>query len=556
MKQATETKRTTTKNRAIQRESAQRNAWLFWAAACLVVAAAIRLVLLTQKVLHHDEGVNGLFITGLFRTGNYEYNPTNYHGPSLYYFALVTAKLNSLLYGKAGLSTFAIRLVPAIFGIGIVGLALLLRRWIGSFGAIATALLLAVSPGMVFFSRYFIHEIPFMFFTFGLVLAVAEYDRTGRPLYLILAAASAAFLFATKETCIITFAVLALSDLCTRVYLVLRKNLGARLNTSSIDKRGNARRKSRRSGHIPRHAKKEQADAVPPESEAIHTAPWRNVPLFFAAAAVFIVISVLLFSSFFTNFPKGVYDSVRTFATWTKTGTTQYLSGPFTYVKWLGNEELAILTLGITGVITALWQASSRFAIFSAFWSLGITAAYSLVPYKTPWLTLNLILPLAIMSGYALARCFEFGKSKSAFQAIAVLFLVGAIALGIYQAIDVSFYRYDDDTVAYSYAHTKRDFLNLVNEIESIAADNHLGTDMGITVVSPEHWPMYWYLRDYPKAGYWGQIVDTHEAVIIALEPQASEIERRFGASYRRISAHDLRPGNKLVLFLRRDLNP
>ena len=43
---------------------------------------------LALKPLHHDEGVNGFFLTNLFRDGVYKYDPANYHGPTLYYIAL------------------------------------------------------------------------------------------------------------------------------------------------------------------------------------------------------------------------------------------------------------------------------------------------------------------------------------------------------------------------------------------------------------------------------------------------------------------------------------
>ncbi|MGH9565624.1 MAG: hypothetical protein ACRD4I_06555, partial [Candidatus Angelobacter sp.] len=130
--------------------------WQWSCAALLTGAAFLRLFQLTAKVLHHDEGVNGLFMTNLFRNGYYHYDPANYHGPTLYYAGLVTTTINALFYGKAGLSTFAIRLVTVIFGLGVVWLLLCLRRQLGTFGAFAAAALATVSPGLVFFSRYFI----------------------------------------------------------------------------------------------------------------------------------------------------------------------------------------------------------------------------------------------------------------------------------------------------------------------------------------------------------------------------------------------------------------
>src|SRR6476620_4232780 len=100
--------------------------WMWLASSALVVAAAafMRFFWLTLKPLHHDEGVNGFFLTNLFRDGVYKYDPANYHGPTLYYIALGFVE-------AFGLNTDAIRSSVAIFGVLTVVLILYLRRYIG-----------------------------------------------------------------------------------------------------------------------------------------------------------------------------------------------------------------------------------------------------------------------------------------------------------------------------------------------------------------------------------------------------------------------------------------
>lgn len=505
-----------------------RNAFWLSTGAVLLVACLLRLLFPDLKPLHHDEGVNGQFLTTLFRTGYYHYDPANYHGPSLYYFGLITTTLNALFFGKAGLSTFAIRLVPAIFGIALAWLTLSLRSYLGNFGAVAASALLAVSPGMVYFSRYFIHEIPFVFFTLALVICALRYRETARPRDLMLASTSAALMFATKETCIISFAVLLLAWLCTRTYLAIRNG--------------------------------KDAPALPVESGVkvtIHnsSAGISRYRLPALAALLFVVISVLFFSSFFTNFPQGVYDSVRTFGIWAQTGehTTQYRAPWFRYFNWLTQEELPILALGGLGILVALWQARNRFAVFAAFWALGISAAYSLLPYKTPWLALNLVLPLAIMAGYALNQLFVGGDLRAA---SAVIVLLAGVGGSLYQAIDLSFFRYDDDSIPYVYAHTSRQLLDLVQEIDKIAAHSPEGKNIGIAILSQEHWPLPWYLRDYPDAAFIQHMAPASQPILIASTLQAEEVQKQLGLLYRPYRAYDLRPGNVLVLYLRRDIQP
>ena len=154
--------------------------WFIAAVAILLIAAVLRLYDLDLVPLHHDEGVNGNFLTRLVREGAYRYDPQNYHGPTIYYFAAFFPWVLRFLFGTAaqdkyGLNTITIRLVPALFGLATVWLVLLLRRHLGWIGSLAAALLLAISPGAVYLSRYFIHEPLFVFFTLGLVVAALKY---------------------------------------------------------------------------------------------------------------------------------------------------------------------------------------------------------------------------------------------------------------------------------------------------------------------------------------------------------------------------------------------
>ena len=178
--------------------------WMLAVAAILLVAAILRLYDLNLVPLHHDEGVNGNFLVRLVRDGYYHYDPANYHGPTLYYFAAVFPWILRLLFGpnaqnNYGLSTVAIRCVPALFGLATIGLIFTLRRNLGTLATLSAAFLLAISPGAVYLSRYFIHETLFVFFTLGIVVASLKYYEDPHPVYLILAALSAALLFCSKE---------------------------------------------------------------------------------------------------------------------------------------------------------------------------------------------------------------------------------------------------------------------------------------------------------------------------------------------------------------------
>jgi predicted membrane-bound mannosyltransferase len=225
-------------------------------------------------------------------------------------------------------------------------------------------------------------------------------------------------------------------------------------------------------------------------------------------------------------------------------------------------EEAPLLLLGAAGAMIALIRHRNRFAIFAGAWAFGILAAYSLIPYKTPWLMINITVPLAIISGYALNELYNFeGELKLRIAALALAAV--AVAFCSTQSIILNFYRYDDDRYPYVYAHTYREFLSMVNEIELLAERAGTGRQTGITITAREYWPLPWYLRDYNRIGYYGRITPSNEPMILASSSQAAEVEATYGDRYLQVQSgfnpqgsFPLRPGVDLLLYARRELLP
>jgi uncharacterized protein (TIGR03663 family) len=463
----------------------------------------------------------------------------------------------------------AIRLVPALFGVATVGLVLTLRRNLGTIATLSAACLLAISPGAVYLSRYFIHETLFVFFTLGIVVAGLKYFENTHPVYLILTAVSTALLFATKETAIISAGVLVIALLLTHLYRRLRKRPAKTRNP--VRKRKG--RYDSGGGEYRRFVEK----AGGPTTLAV----WLLV-----AVAVFLTVNVLFYSSFFTNYPKGVSDALKTFQFWTKTGKEAHVHPFVTYIRWLLLQESPLLFLGSLGALLAVIQPTKSVALFCALWAFGLIAAYSLIAYKTPWLSLNFIVPLALTSGVAIEWLYqglghwEMDKRRRAYALGFVLLLATGVFPGLvraveqkqihwktsipgYQTIDLNFINYDNDNryYVYVYAHTRREALKLVDEINRIAQRTHEEGATGITIVSPDYWPLPWYLRDYNRVGYYGRITPSNEPIIIASEGQAAEVQATYGDRYQQVQSgfntagsFPLRPGVDLLLYTRREL--
>jgi uncharacterized protein (TIGR03663 family) len=509
-------------------------AWWIAVGAIFAIAAFLRLYHLELVPLHHDEGVNGNFLISLVRENRYKYDPANYHGPTLYYITAVIPWIIKILFGPAardsyGLTTFVIRLIPVLFGLGTIILVFLLRRRLGTIATLCAALFLAISPGAVYLSRYYIHETLFVFFTLGIVVAALRFWETRNQLYVLLGSASAAMLFATKETAMISAAVLLIALGLTLVYPLL------------LGQSGRSKKKD-----------SESESFIEEMGGGVSFALWISL-----AVLVFVALNIFFYSSFFTNYPQGVYDSLKTFQIWTKTGQQAHVHSATKYLEWLTLEESPLLFLGSIGAVFVVFRPKNRFALFSALWAFGIIAAYSLVPYKTPWLALNFIVPLSLIAGYAIQRIYQLERGQIR---LPVVILAIAILIAGYQTIDLNFFNYDNDSnyYVYVYAHTKRGTTELVRDIDEYAKRSNEGAKMGITIVSPDYWPLPWYFRNYTRVGYYGHMTQSTEPVIIASESQQAEMEGTFGALYQQVrsSAPDgtfpLRPGVNLLLYIRR----
>ncbi|MBV9240895.1 MAG: glycosyltransferase family 39 protein [Acidobacteria bacterium] len=639
--------------------------WFVLAGLIILLAAVLRFIDLTLKPLHHDEGVNGFFLTNLVRDGVYKYDPANYHGPTLYYLTLPFVE-------AFGLKTIPIRLSVAIWGVLMVVLVLYLRNYLGRLGSLLAALFVALSPGMVYISRYFIHEIFFVFLSLALVVAIVffiEKQRAGpgaiiwmtlllytcfmpsvvnlaatlnenlsggetllwvlrvlffaiasalvfyvmrllvtweqgRPIYLLLAAASVALLFATKETTFITLGTMAIACFCVYIWKpiaqgeALRRSwltvvivihvaiIGAALlYRGDISDAGSWFYETfltQYQIHEPwvlygfvfiallivvawvlfvldfrknRESEFEEPVTLTWSNFRASLARNGNLTLILAAVAtVFVYLFVLFFSSFFTH-KAGVFDAFDAYRTWTKTGSKDHTqNGRLAYLRWGMKVESPILLLGVFGSVLSLLWARHRLAMFTALWGVGLLAAYTLIPYKTPWLALSFLLPLAISAGYALAQMIE-GSSLGLKVSGSILALAG-VALLSWQTYDLNFVRYDDEDMGYVYAHTKRGFNDLMDKVKYYADKSGKGEDAQIEIVSPDYWPMTWYLNDYKHADFYGQLIDTNSAemIIAKKDSQDADVIKRYSGHYKYVGIYPLRPDVNLILLVRRDL--
>jgi predicted membrane-bound mannosyltransferase len=213
------------------------------------------------------------------------------------------------------------------------------------------------------------------------------------------------------------------------------------------------------------------------------------------------------------------------------------------------------LILSFLGILIAHFKARHRFAMFAGLWAFGLFAAYTIIPYKTPWLALSFLLPMCISAGYAINELMaSFNDLR--LRIVAAGLAMTATGVLAFQTYDLNFLRYDSDRLPYVYAHTRREFIELVRQIQYYADKSGRGQQATIEIVSPDYWPMPWYMNDYKAANFHGRPVDTStaEMIVAKKDEQDAEALTRYAAYYKYAGAYQLRPGVDLMLLVRRDL--
>jgi uncharacterized protein (TIGR03663 family) len=428
--------------------------------------------------MHADEAVHADKFGTLLEGGGYAYDPSEYHGPTLYYLTLVPAWLRG--EGRyVEIHEVTLRSVPAVLGVLLVAAHLGARGVLGGDGAAVAAVLAAVSPAMVYYSRYFIHETALVAFSFGALLAACRYLRRAQtpdltPGLAVLAGVCAGLMLATKET-----AALALGCLLLAFVLALL-----------VDRR--------------------RVSSGPPVGRVA-----RHVLL---ATVVAAIVSAVLFSSFLTR-PAGVLDAVRAYGYYLeRAGTATWHVQPWTFYLGLllhfPSEGAPLWTEGLILVLALLGAAAGwvkphltgadpSALRFLGFYTALMVATYSAIPYKTPWCLLGFLHGLILLAG-AVAVFVVRALRGTALRALAVVVLAGGAAHLGWQAFLGSFRFASDPRNPYVYAHTGTDVFEIVARLQGLARAHPDGPSLPVQVISRANlWPLPFYLRGMPRVEWW-----------------------------------------------------
>jgi len=433
----------------------------------LLVLISVRYFMLDIRPIHHDESVNGWFVDALLRNGYYDYDPGNYHGPLFFYFLAMAEKL----FGR---NIEALRSVPLFFGTLLTLSPLLFRKWIGERASWIASFALALSPAVVFYSRYAIHEVPF---ALGSVLILYYWlqarERSFQWRVMLGLGGSLAFAATLKENFIILGGCILIAELMVRIY------------------------------------------------ERNWTLPER-FSYYLGSIVVFLLLIGVVFSGFGMD-TDGVSNFFAAFNFWSETGSkgNGHEKPIYYWLKILSQYEWTAFA-GFLLAPLALKKVNSPFRLLSVV-TMGVFIAYSIVSYKTPWCLLSFHWGLVMIFAY----WESYFHSKTVYLSIALITLL--FGHSAFQAYQTSFVEVDSDENPYVYGQTYREFMPPIERIlEKAKSDPVLLSTMRIAVISDFTWPLPYLFGEFKKVGFY-----TIKNVPPIIEGEYVFIDEKLESAYR-----------------------
>jgi uncharacterized protein (TIGR03663 family) len=449
----------------------------------LLTAIIVRFWQLDLKLFHHDEAIHSWFSYTLLTTGSWVYDPS-YHGPFLYY---ITAGMFSLF----GASDLVARLMPALFGTLLIPLVYCIYRlgYLTKAQTLVAALFIAISPDMVYFSRFLRHDIFMLFFTLLLLVALLYYFERGQSRFAIIAAIAAAGGLCCKEEMPIILLIFA----SFFIFAIWRKKF-----------------------------------ILPPQ--------WKKDLTL--CLLIIVGILVVLYSAFGAhpetlvgqNFQVNTTGWYQAVDHWVAMSNEQRLGGPwFFYIPLFLLYEVPIFILAIIGTLQFIlaggtvglflrrvknWlyfrnyglstselaeesirqlqspQVSSKseeFFRLCIYWMLLSMAFYAYVGEKVPWLIIHQLLPMCFVAVYRL------NWQKIVFALIGCGFLL----LMTWH-------------VAFIPADINEPIVQVQNSEDMRQVMQIMDNSSHIVLASKNYWPLPWYYRGdrWNKITFYGDIVD------------------------------------------------
>lgn len=438
---------------------------------------------LGTRALHHDESMHARFAWDIYRSFDYRYNPL-LHGPFQFYFT-------AFMFFLFGVSDAVARFGPALFGVVSVLLVYPLKPYLGRNGMVLAAILMGISPPLLYFARFARNDIYVVAWTMLIVLALFGWLHTRQRAYIYLGTIAVALSLATKENTYITLAIAGSFIIFRFLQEQFTPGLAARL----------------------------------PSHESVKSALadlWNDWRLLIAGIVAFLLVFVTFFTAFYTHpqdFASGVIKALEYWLAQQEVGRGN--QPIWYYFMLLPLYELIVAVF----VLPALWFLARRGSLtdrFLCYWFVGAVVLYSLAGERMPWLVLHLSLPGILLVSRFLGQKFAEPNGLRRHRiALSLFLLIGVYAL--HTGMPLAYAHGDTPKDMLVYVQTTPDVPYVVAQIEQISRKLTTETELVGLIDNEDSWPFAWYLRDYTRVGYISKIGDPGEAAFVIVT--ASEVE-------------------------------
>ncbi len=478
----------------------------------IVFSLFIRLIGVGGPALSHDESLHALYSLSL---KSYEHNPMM-HGPLLFH-------LNRLSYTFLGASDFSARFMPALFGTLCVGLLWLYRRWLSERAAFFSAILLALAPDALAYSRYSRNDIYITAFTLISIWALLRWLEEQQPKHLLWLAVSQGLAFSCKEVAFIhgfslgLFCVLLLSFKLIHIMRNAEDPLSGQQLLLRLQEQPAFSAAVMILAPVlpfvtPLFIEALGGDPLDHDSQeglilifsvslplflfgfilSLIVIPARQRRFFIESYAAFWMIQLLLFTSMGFHFPRGFASGISgSLGYWLDQQDVKRGNSDTLFYLSLLLLYSPVLLLGSILRAKQLWAKGFQRippSSFLFFWTLLLHAIiYSWAGEKMPWLVLHITLPLCLIAGSAFAQLWETPKSRLWKS----LVLLGLIQM-LLNSVRVNGPNADSFREPMYYAHGGQD---LKDGLALMKAFQDRQPDTWIQVHNDFSWPLAWYLR-------------------------------------------------------------
>jgi uncharacterized protein (TIGR03663 family) len=389
----------------------------------IVLAIATRFWDLGARAISHDESWHANWSWKLYAGYGYKHDPAS-HGPFLF-------EANALIHLLFGVNSYTARIVPALFGVVLVALPYLFRKWLGRTGALVTSFLFLISPSILYYSRYIRNDIYIVVWTLLLIFAILRYLEERKSFHLYLMTVILSLAFCTKENIFINGFILGSflgllflvqwlgerkraikSSPAFELALVMGTLVLPLLTAFPVELLGFNSLDYSQAGIV-----RSIVTFLVLLAIAALVGIWWDWRRWLICAGLFYSIFIVLYTTFFTNGQGFATGLVGSLGYWLAQHGVQRGDQPWYYYFFLmpfyefvpllfsliGMGYYAVRRKGNEGKKTP----AVPFVPFLVYWLIMSVVLYSWAGEKMPWLIVHVVLPMIVLAGHFVGRVFE-----------------------------------------------------------------------------------------------------------------------------------------------------